>query len=276
MHTKAFRTTGSFHGTTEFNLASIYKSPKYDKFRSFRFNQHIFKILFSTASTKTHLFHQIINKYSEIPNILNSRIIREITFNLNASKYLMPSLFENLIRYVVDNKDYVLGDTVEKVLYCCYNLGFMPQDDDFFNSSIEIINRFVFNGLFFDSFLTYIYDNYASQRLWLHERTIHCASMPSVSFLQISTGQSYQSSFQHWFHQAARGWNRNVLLKGYISFYLNPLSVILNSKFVYLGNVPRTCPKPSYAAEPSRVSWLSRFECSMVSAELYRGADVKV
>lgn len=55
----------------------------------------------------------------------------------------MPLLCENLIQYVVDNKDYVLGDTVEKVLYCCYNLGFIPQNDDVLNCSIEIINRLV-------------------------------------------------------------------------------------------------------------------------------------
>lgn len=72
----------------------------------------------------------------------------------------MPSLCENLIQYIVDNKDYVLGDTVEKVLYCCYNLGFMPQNDDVFDSSIEIINRLVFNGRSLHSFLTNIYDNY--------------------------------------------------------------------------------------------------------------------
>lgn len=60
----------------------------------------------------------------------------------------MPFLCENLIQYVVDNKNYVLGDTVEKVLYCCYNLGFMPQNDEIFSSSIEIINRLVFNGQF--------------------------------------------------------------------------------------------------------------------------------
>lgn len=70
----------------------------------------------------------------------------------------MPFLCENLIQYVVDNKDYVLGDTVEKVLYCCYNLGYMPQNDDVLNSSIEIINRLVVQ--FIHPFLKYICDNY--------------------------------------------------------------------------------------------------------------------
>ena len=102
--------------------------------------QFNFHFLFS-ASTKTHLFQRIIEKYETIQNTLNSRTIREITFNLNASKYIMPSVCENIMNYIVDNKDYVLGDTVEKALYCCYNLGYVPLNDDAIKSSIEIINR---------------------------------------------------------------------------------------------------------------------------------------
>lgn len=82
-----------------------------------------------------------MSKYSDIPHKLNSRVIREITFNLNASKYAIPSLCARMMQYVVDNRDLVLGDTVEKVLYCCYNLGYMPVNDDIMEASLAIINR---------------------------------------------------------------------------------------------------------------------------------------
>lgn len=95
----------------------------------------------STASTKTELFHRIMSKYSELPDQLNSRAIREITFNLNASKYAMPSVCASLMQYIVDNRDVVLGDTVEKVLYCCYNLGYVPENDAIMEASLHIINR---------------------------------------------------------------------------------------------------------------------------------------
>lgn len=95
------------------------------------------------ASTKTPLFHKIMQKYTEIPNKLNSRAIREITFNLNASKYLMPSVCASLVQYIIDNRDYVMGDTVEKVLYCCYNLGYIPAGDEVMDAALHIINRWV-------------------------------------------------------------------------------------------------------------------------------------
>lgn len=93
------------------------------------------------ASTKTRLFHKIINKYEDIPYKLNSRTIREITFNLNASKFAMPVVCEQMLEYIIANKDYVIGDTVEKVLYCCYNLGHMPKNEDVLKCSVDIINR---------------------------------------------------------------------------------------------------------------------------------------
>lgn len=82
-----------------------------------------------------------MSKFAHLPGQLNSRAIREITFNLNASKYAMPSVCASLMQYIVDNRDLVLGDTVEKVLYCCYNLGYAPENDDIMEASLHIINR---------------------------------------------------------------------------------------------------------------------------------------
>lgn len=84
-----------------------------------------------------------MHMYTQIPGSLNSRAIREITFNMNASRYLMPSLCADMVQYVIDNRDYVMGDTVEKVLYCCYNLGYQPRSDEVLDAALHIINRWV-------------------------------------------------------------------------------------------------------------------------------------
>lgn len=53
----------------------------------------------------------------------------------------MSTVCAKLMDYIVVNEQFVLGDTVEKVLYCCYNLGFIPQSDAVLDSAVKIINR---------------------------------------------------------------------------------------------------------------------------------------
>lgn len=67
------------------------------------------------SSVKTNLFQQIIRKYETVPDALTSRLIRDITFNLNSSGYKIPRMCEKMLDYLNDNRDYVIGDTVEKV-----------------------------------------------------------------------------------------------------------------------------------------------------------------
>lgn len=65
---------------------------------------------------KTAIYRKIIEKYESIPHHpLTSRIIRDITFNLNVAKYKTPSLCDSLNEYIVKNHEFVLGDTVQKV-----------------------------------------------------------------------------------------------------------------------------------------------------------------
>jgi len=55
---------------------------------------------------------------------------------------------DKLFNYILNNNEFIIGDTVEKILYCCYNLGYKPDDENneynnnlLFNYSINIINR---------------------------------------------------------------------------------------------------------------------------------------
>lgn len=64
----------------------------------------------------TSIYRKIIEKYETVPHRpLTSRIIRDITFNLNVAKYKIPSLCDSLNEYLVENHEFVLGDTVQKV-----------------------------------------------------------------------------------------------------------------------------------------------------------------
>lgn len=47
---------------------------------------------------------------------LNSRSIRDITFNLNVS-YRVDKMCQALLNYIEDNSQQIAGDTVEKVSY---------------------------------------------------------------------------------------------------------------------------------------------------------------
>lgn len=70
----------------------------------------------SLATMKTSIYRNIIEKYEMVPHQpLTSRIIRDITFNANVAKYRIPSLCNALNEYIIQNREFVLGDTVQKV-----------------------------------------------------------------------------------------------------------------------------------------------------------------
>ncbi|XP_037052423.1 FAST kinase domain-containing protein 1, mitochondrial isoform X2 [Bradysia coprophila] len=94
------------------------------------------------SEMKASIYRKMIEKYETIHHEpLNSRIIRDITFNLNVAKYSVPTLCNSINEYVIKNREFVLGDTVQKVLYCFYNLNYYPKDETIFECATESINR---------------------------------------------------------------------------------------------------------------------------------------
>lgn len=93
---------------------------------------------------RTSIYQKIMQKYETVPHHpLTSRIIRDITFNLNVAKYKLPTVCDSLNEYIVENHEFVVGDTVQKVLFCFYNLNYQPKDERIFQYATEIINRCV-------------------------------------------------------------------------------------------------------------------------------------
>lgn len=68
------------------------------------------------SSKATHIFQLLLNLYNEVsPQELNSRSIRDIVFNLNASGYRLDTILNAFYKYIWDNSEHISGDTVEKV-----------------------------------------------------------------------------------------------------------------------------------------------------------------
>ncbi|KAJ6633535.1 FAST kinase domain-containing protein 1, mitochondrial [Pseudolycoriella hygida] len=91
---------------------------------------------------RTKIYRNIIKKYETLQHHpLTSRNIRDATFNLNVSKSKIVNLCDSLSEYIIANRDFVLGDTVHKVLFCFYNLNYQPKDDSIFQHAAAILNR---------------------------------------------------------------------------------------------------------------------------------------
>lgn len=94
------------------------------------------------SSRKTEVYKKVMEKYTQIiPSPINSRLIRDITFNLNSSHFSIPSLMSHIFSYIADSKEYVIGDTVEKVLFSAYNQGILNIPTNVLNACLSIIRR---------------------------------------------------------------------------------------------------------------------------------------
>ncbi|XP_030377420.1 uncharacterized protein LOC115626256 isoform X2 [Scaptodrosophila lebanonensis] len=74
-------------------------------------------------------YNQALARFKTIDcNDLNSRTVREMAYNFNASHFIVPELLESMFCYVAQQHAHITGDTVEKVLTCSYNLGYTPEN----------------------------------------------------------------------------------------------------------------------------------------------------
>uniref|UniRef100_A0A0A1XMT6 FAST kinase domain-containing protein 1 n=1 Tax=Zeugodacus cucurbitae TaxID=28588 RepID=A0A0A1XMT6_ZEUCU len=88
------------------------------------------------------IYQEALDRYNQLDySEINSRIIREMTYNFNISNCIVPTAMEAMFTYIEDNHRHVIGETVEKVLSCAYNLGYIPQSEAVFNSAAFILKR---------------------------------------------------------------------------------------------------------------------------------------
>ena len=73
---------------------------------------------------------------------ISSRLLRDVSGNLLVTNCLVPSTLDKLVNYVVENGEHILGDTVIRLLYACYSLGYTPtQAESFFSVTAGIVIR---------------------------------------------------------------------------------------------------------------------------------------
>ncbi|KAK7864333.1 hypothetical protein R5R35_009176 [Gryllus longicercus] len=94
------------------------------------------------APQSTDISQCFVNRYENINEPINSRMLQDIARNLLVSKCLIPTTIDYLTEYVVQNKANLFGETVELILFLCYELGYTPANvDSFLTTSSEIIFR---------------------------------------------------------------------------------------------------------------------------------------
>ncbi|KAH8381136.1 hypothetical protein KR200_003612 [Drosophila serrata] len=72
---------------------------------------------------------------------LNSRVVRDMAYNFNASHFFVPELLESMFGYISEQHDHITGDTVEKVLTCAYNLGYTPASPHVLHHVANVLLR---------------------------------------------------------------------------------------------------------------------------------------
>nr|XP_014096544.2 FAST kinase domain-containing protein 1, mitochondrial isoform X3 [Bactrocera oleae] len=88
------------------------------------------------------IYQEALGRYNQLDySELNSRIIREMAYNFNISNCIVPIAMEAMFTYIEKNHRYLIGETVEKVLSCGYNLGYIPQSQAVLNSAAFILKR---------------------------------------------------------------------------------------------------------------------------------------
>lgn len=94
------------------------------------------------GSPRTFLFEKLVNAHLPFLHELNSRLVRDISLCFIRTKYLAPQILDTMAQYILDNQEYVMADTVERVLTCLYNLGYYTAPgDDFFSACVSVFFR---------------------------------------------------------------------------------------------------------------------------------------
>lgn len=108
----------------------------------------------SLALQNSVVYHKTLEKYKGIKcQDLNSRSLKDMAYNFNATNYFVPEVLEVMFTYLQNNYDHILGETAEKVLSCSYNLGYAPQSNAPLEHAGLILLRSVQNEFYWQGLL---------------------------------------------------------------------------------------------------------------------------
>ncbi|XP_015606084.1 FAST kinase domain-containing protein 1, mitochondrial [Cephus cinctus] len=91
---------------------------------------------------ENEFFKKIEQRTKETDSNITSQIIREVTSSITQNQYVLPHLIEKVVKYIINNREYVLAQTVAYFTNSCYTLGYTPKDITEFTAVVnEIIYR---------------------------------------------------------------------------------------------------------------------------------------
>ncbi|XP_042241937.1 FAST kinase domain-containing protein 1, mitochondrial-like [Homarus americanus] len=94
------------------------------------------------GSPRTFLFDKLVHAHLPFLHELNSRLLRDICYFFYTTKHLAPQILDALAQYVVDNQEYILVDTIERLLSCLYTLGHYPATgQQFFSACTNSLSK---------------------------------------------------------------------------------------------------------------------------------------
>lgn len=97
---------------------------------------------FRRGDIENKLYTTILDYYLLPENEFSTQILKDLSFTLHFNKCLLPEAVDKMVDYVIKMRGSVLGNTVDKVLYLCYYLGYLPENgDEFFDVAAKIIIR---------------------------------------------------------------------------------------------------------------------------------------
>lgn len=88
---------------------------------------------FLSAHGRTVIFDKLIKSFEELAKsdhvILSSRIVHDMTNNLNKMNQIMPDVCEKIMQYLHENRSMLAGKIVGRSLYALFTVGYEPVAD---------------------------------------------------------------------------------------------------------------------------------------------------
>uniref|UniRef100_A0A1B6H809 RAP domain-containing protein n=1 Tax=Homalodisca liturata TaxID=320908 RepID=A0A1B6H809_9HEMI len=115
------------------------------------FNMILRSCINRKASLESELLCDILKRLDQLDwSQLTSRSLRNLIYNLHVTNTLVSQAMDQMVEYCLQGRHYVTGDTVAKLAFLCYFLGYTPaHTNSFLAVTADLISRDreVLNGL---------------------------------------------------------------------------------------------------------------------------------
>lgn len=105
-------------------------------------NTFVIKTMIMQNQMNEDIFETMLYKFKEL-EYMSSKFIENLCNIFQLSSSVVPEVLNKCTEYVVNNPENVVGFNIEKLMYLCYNLAYLPLNDKkFFQTATDIIIRY--------------------------------------------------------------------------------------------------------------------------------------